>query len=81
MKKERLAEYINGLKTLEKVIRILNKNNIYYYSASYHVGASIHIEVTDFDLTSIFNITRTELNGNLIYNYIDVNGIEVKIII
>ena len=80
--KDYFKEYINGLKTLQKTVRILQKNGIRYYGASCHHGLSIHVESTPEELASVFTITKTEENGeNLFYSYADIDGTIVKLTI
>jgi hypothetical protein len=81
--KERLKEYSTGLKTLQKVIKVLAENDIYFFGASISTtGISLHVESTAEIIKNLFNVTKTcQETKNLFYNYVIFEGIELKIII
>ncbi len=81
--KERLKEYSTGLKTLQKVIKVLAEKDIYFFGASIStVGISLHVESTAETIENLFNVTKTcQETENLFYNYVIFEGIELKIII
>lgn len=85
--KEHYQAYAKGLKSLQKVIRILQKNKVYYYGATVHstyehiAEPSLLIEPNEVDLSTIFKIIRTDQNDTLKYIYVDVDGCEVRLTI
>ena len=80
---EHYQAYLNRLTALEKLIEIFQKNEIYYYGAILHEDISIHIdEIGNFDLSTIFKINKKKVfDEKLQYVYVDIDGIEVRIVI
>ena len=72
--------YVQGLKTLQKVIKICQKHGIYYYAAGIHHEPSLIIEPNDAQLDAIFSIKRID-NEDCNWIFIDVDGIEVRLVI
>ena len=82
MKKEsrkQLREYTTALKSIQKVIKLLADNDVYFYAASYHTEASIMVK-SDIDLATIFNVVKVEVVDELIYTFVDVEGDTIKIV-
>jgi hypothetical protein len=78
--KAHYRNYVQGLKALQKVMAICQKHGIYYYAASVHELPSLIIEPNDAQLDAIFSITRIN-NEDCHWIYIDVEGIEVRLVI
>lgn len=79
--RETLREYKKGLKTLQKVVKILAENEIYYFAASVFTETSIIIKPNDVVLDTIFKVVKRETNSDLIYTYVDIDGEIVKLTI
>jgi hypothetical protein len=79
--KQQLKEYTKGLKTLQKVVKILAENEIYYFAASHFTETSIIIQPNEVVLDSIFKIVKRETYGDLIYTYVDIDSEIVKLTI
>jgi hypothetical protein len=77
--KERLKEYSTGLKTLQKVIKVLAEKDIYYFAAGHHTDTAIQVK-TNRSLNTFFKVIKTEVTEDLIYTFIDVDGEIVRII-
>jgi len=76
--KQKQKEYLTALKTLQKVIRILAENEVYYFAAGHHVDTAIQVR-TSRSLDSFFKVIKTEVAEDLIYTYVDVDGEIVRI--
>ena len=87
MKNQRYKDYSNGLKALQKVIRICQKNSIYFYAATVSGSVtsdaepSILIEPNGFDLSTVFDVLFEQQNETLRYVYVNVDGIKVRLTI
>ena len=84
MKKEtriKQKHYLAGFKALQKVVKILAQHDIYYYAADVHTDVSIHIDQTDVILDAVFKINKIEDCDSMQYIYVDIDGIEVRIIL
>ena len=85
--KEHYQAYAQGLKALQKVIRICHKNGIYFYgtivlgSVRSYAEPSLLIELNEVDLSNIFKVIRTYQNDTLKYIYVDIDGCEVRLTI
>ncbi len=78
--KTHYRNYVQGLKALQKVMAICQKHGIYYYAATVHESASLIIEPNDAQLDAIFSITKIH-NQYINWIFIDVDGIEVRLVI
>ena len=84
MKKEsriKQKHYLTGFKALQKVVKILAQHDIYFYAGSVHDNVSIHIDQTYVILDAVFKINKVENGESMQYIYVDIDGIEVRIII
>lgn len=84
MKKETRIKkqyYLAGFKALGKVVRILSAHDIYFYAGSVHDNVSIHIDQTDVILDAVFKINKIEDGESMQYIYVDIDGVEVRIIL
>ena len=85
--KEHYQAYANGLKTLQKVIRICKKNGIYFYATTIsgslesNAEPSILIEPNGVDLSTVFDVLYEQDNDTLQYIYVNVDGIKVRLTI